>query len=105
MKHNKISRSKLFTSSYYSPYIPKDVHHQQLKPKPFGSIASTSPSSSHWMIPQPFILGPSPNEQQPAGQSHVQPQIYTQHTPHHDKREQYEARTVNSVDPELKHIY
>lgn len=48
-----------------------------------------------------FILAPPPYEQVPISQ----PQFSAQNMAQHDRREPSEARTINNVVPESKHIY
>jgi hypothetical protein len=85
----------LHTASCYSPYVPEYVGNQQ----PTTSIASASHSQAFWaQLPPPPSLPPVlGHSQQPEGQRHTQQQ--------RDLREESEARTTNSIVPELKHIY
>jgi hypothetical protein len=85
----------LHTASCYSPYIPEYVGNQQ----PTTSVASASHSQASWaQLPPPPPLAPAPNhDQQPEGHLRPQQQRYL--------REQSEARTVNSIVPESRHIY
>jgi hypothetical protein len=84
----------LHTASCYSPYIPKYVGNQQ----PTTSAASSHSQASWAQLPPPPPLAPAPShDQQPEG--HLRPQQQR------DLREQFEARTVNSIVPESRHIY
>jgi hypothetical protein len=85
----------LHTTSCYSPYILEYVGNQQ----PTTLIASASHSQASWAhIPPPPPMAPIPNhDQQPEG--HLWPQQQQ------DLWEQSEARIVNSIVPESRHIY
>jgi hypothetical protein len=84
----------MHTASCYSPYIPEYVGNQQ----PIVSVASTSHSPAAWALPPPPLMGPtSSHNQQPEGHHQVQQQ--------HDAREESEARTVNNIVLESRHIY
>jgi hypothetical protein len=85
----------LHTASCYSPYISEYVGNQQ----PAASVASASHSQASWaQLPPPPPLAPSlVSSQQPEGHHHAQQQ--------RDLREESEARTVNNIVPESKHIY
>jgi hypothetical protein len=84
----------LHTASCHSHYIPEYVGNH-----PAASLASASQSHASWPQPPP----PPPlqltysREQQPEGRQHSQHQ--------REFREESEARTVNSIVPESKHIY
>jgi hypothetical protein len=84
----------LHTASCYSPYIPEYVGNQ-----PAASVASASHSQPSWpKLPLPPPLPPThTRSQQPEGYQHAQQQ--------RDFREGSEARTVNNIVPESKHIY
>jgi hypothetical protein len=85
----------LCTASCYSPYIPEYVGNQQ----PMTSIASASHSQDAWtQLPPPPPLAPIlAHNQQLEGHRQVQQQRAT--------REESEARTINSIVPESRHIY
>jgi hypothetical protein len=85
----------LHTTSCYSPYVPEYVGNQQ----PTTSVASASYSQASWaQLPPPPPLAPNlARSQQPKGHQHAQQQC--------DFWEESEARTVNSIVPESKHIY
>jgi hypothetical protein len=85
----------LHTTSCYSPYVPEYVGNQQ----PTASIASASHSQAFWaQLPPPPPLAPVlGHSQQLEGQCHAQQQ--------RDLREESEARIVNSIVLESKHIY
>jgi hypothetical protein len=85
----------LHTASCYSPYIPEYVGNQQ----PTACAASASHSQASWaQLPPPPLLPPTlTRSQQPEGHQHAQQQS--------DFREESEARIVNSIVPESKHIY
>jgi hypothetical protein len=84
----------LHTASYHSPYILEYVSNH-----PAASIASASHSQASWpQLPPPPPLQPTYfRSQQPEGRQHSQQQ--------REFREESEARTVNSIVPESKHIY
>jgi hypothetical protein len=84
----------LHTASCHSPYIPEYVGNQ-----PTASVALASHSQASWpQLPPPPPLQPTySRSQQPEGRQHYQQQ--------RDFREESEARTVNSIVPESKHIY
>jgi hypothetical protein len=67
--------------------------------QPAASVASASHSQASWpQLPLPPPLHPTySRSQQPEGRQHSQQQ--------RDFREESEARTVNSIVPESKHIY
>jgi hypothetical protein len=81
----------LHTASCYSPYIPEYVGNQQ----PTASVASASHSPASWpqLPPPPPLI----HNEQPEGRNHIQQQ--------RDFREESEARTVNNIVLESKHIY
>ena len=81
--------------SCYSPYIPEYVGNQQ----PTTSVASASHSQAAWaQLPPPPPLAPTlAHNQQPEGHRQAQQQ--------RDTREESEARTVNNIVPESRHIY
>ena len=85
----------LHIASCYSPYIPEYVGNQQ----PTASVALASHSQAYLaQLPPPPPLAPAlVRSQQPEGHHHAQQQ--------RDLREESEARTVNSIVPESKHIY
>jgi hypothetical protein len=84
----------LHTASCYSPYIPKYVGNQQ----PTTSVASASHSQAAWaQLPPPPLAPTLVHNQQPEGHRQAQQQ--------RDTREESEARTVNSIVPESRHIY
>jgi hypothetical protein len=89
------SKQVLHTASCYSPYVPEYVGNQQ----PTASLASASHSQASWAhLPPPSLQPPTlTRSQQPEGHHHTEQQ--------HDFREESEARTVNSIVPESKHIY
>jgi hypothetical protein len=84
----------LHTASCHSPYIPEYVGNH-----PAASVASASHSQASW----PQLPPPSPlqltysRSQQPEGRQHSQQQ--------REFSEESEARTVNSIVLESKHIY
>jgi hypothetical protein len=84
----------LHTASCHSPYIPEYVGNH-----PAASVASASQPHAYWpQLPHPPPLQPAYSRgQRPEGshQTHQQ----------RDLREESEARTVNSIVPESKHIY
>jgi hypothetical protein len=73
------------------PYIPEYVGIQQ----PTASVASASHSPASWpqLPPPPPLI----HNQQPEGRNHTQQQ--------RDLWEEFEARIVNNIVPESKHIY
>jgi hypothetical protein len=80
----------MHTASYHSPYIPEYVGNH-----PAVFVASASQPQASWQQPPP--PPPLQQGQQPEG---------GQYAPHQrDLREHSEARTVNSIVPESKHIY
>jgi hypothetical protein len=84
----------MHTASYHSPYIPEYVGNH-----PTASVASASQPHASWpQLPPPPPLQPAYSRgQQPEG---------SQQTHHQrDFREEFEARTVNNIVPESKHIY
>jgi hypothetical protein len=84
------SKQVMHTASYHSPYIPEYVGNH-----PAASVASASQSQASWQqLPPPPTMQ---RGQQPEGSQHTQHQ--------RDFREESEARTVNSIVPESKHIY
>jgi hypothetical protein len=89
------SKQVLHTSLCYSPYIPEYVGNQQ----PIASLASASHSQASWaQLPPPSPMPPAPNhDRQPEG--HLRPQQQR------DLQEQSQARTVNSIVLESRHIY
>jgi hypothetical protein len=84
----------MHTASYHSPYIPEYVGNH-----PAASVASASQPQASW--PQP----PPPPPLQPAYSRGQQPEGSQQTHHQRDFREESEARTVNSIVPESKHIY
>jgi hypothetical protein len=84
----------LHTASCHSPYISEYVGNQ-----PAAFVASASHSQVSWpQLPPPPPLQPTYSRgQQLEGRQHSQQQ--------RDFREESEARTVNSIVPESKHIY
>jgi hypothetical protein len=85
----------MHTASCYSPYILEYVGNQQVA----ASIASARHSQASWAkLPRPPPLASAlVRSQQPEGHRHAQQQ--------RDLREEFEARTVNNIVPESKHIY
>jgi hypothetical protein len=84
----------LHTASCYSPYIPEYVGNQQ----PTTLVASTSHSQAAWaQLPPPPLAPTLAHNQQPEGHRQAQQQ--------RDTREKSEARTVNNIVPESRHIY
>jgi hypothetical protein len=80
----------MHTASYHSPYIPEYVGNHSA-----ASVASASQPQASWQQlppPPPIQRGP-----QPEGSHHSHPQRHL--------REESEARTINSIVPESKHIY
>jgi DNA polymerase III gamma/tau subunit len=92
-QHNQ-PKQVLHTALCNSPYIPEYVGNQ-----PVASVAPASHSQASWpQLPPPPPLQPAyTRSQQPEGRQHSQQQ--------RDFREESEARTVNSIVPESKHIY
>jgi hypothetical protein len=84
----------LHTTSCHSPYIPEYVGNH-----PATSVASASHSQASWQhLPPPPPLQPTySRSQQLEGRQHSQQQ--------REFREEFEARTVNSIVLESKHIY
>jgi hypothetical protein len=84
----------LHTVSCHSPYIPEYVGNH-----PAASVASASHSQAFWpQLPPPPPLQPTySRSQQPEGCQYTQQQ--------RELREEFEARIVNSIVPESKHIY
>jgi hypothetical protein len=84
----------LHTASCHSPYIPEYVGNH-----PAASLASASHSQASWpqLPPPPPLQSTYSRSQQPEGHQHSQQQ--------REFREESEARTVNSIVPESKHIY
>jgi hypothetical protein len=84
----------LHTASCHSPSIPEYVGNQ-----PAASVASASHSQASWpqLPPSPPLQPAYTQSQQPEGRQHSQQQ--------RDFREEFEARTINSIVPESKHIY
>jgi hypothetical protein len=85
----------LHTASCYSPYIPEYVGNQQST----SSIASASHSQAAWALlpPTPLMAPTLSHNQQLEGHHQAQQQ--------RDAREKSEARTVNCIVPESRHIY
>jgi hypothetical protein len=92
--HQNQPKQVLHTASCHSPYIPEYVGNH-----PVASVASTSHSQASWpQPPPPPPLQPTySRSQQLEGRRHSQQQ--------REFREESEARTVNSIVPESKHIY
>jgi hypothetical protein len=84
------SKQVMHTASYHSPYIPEYVGNHSAT-----SVASASQPQASWQQPPP--PPPIQQGQQPEGSQHNHLQ--------RDFREESEARTVNSIVPESKHIY
>jgi hypothetical protein len=83
----------LHTASCHSPYIPEYVGNH-----PTVSVASASHSQASWQqLPPPPPLQLTYSRSQPEGRQYSQQQ--------REVREESEARTVNSIVPESKHIY
>jgi hypothetical protein len=89
----------LYTASCYSSYIPEYVGNQQPFSQPTVSVASASHSPAAWALPPPppFMAPTSSYNQQPKGHRQIQQQ--------RDAREESEARIVNNIVPESRHIY
>ena len=84
----------LHTASCYSPYVLEYVGNQQ----PTTSIASASHSQASWdQLPPPPLPPTLTRSQQPEGHQHAQQR--------RDFWEESEARTVNNIVLESKHIY
>jgi hypothetical protein len=86
----------MHTASCYSSYIPEYVGNQQ----PTVSVASASHSPAAWALPPPpppLMAPTSSHNQQPEGHHQVQQQF--------DAREESNARIVNNIVPESRHIY
>jgi hypothetical protein len=84
----------MHTASYHSPYIPEYVGNH-----PAVSVASASQPQASWQQPPP------PPPMQPAYSQGQQPEESQHNHQQRDFREQSEARTINSIVPESKHIY
>jgi hypothetical protein len=88
----------LHTASCHSPYIPEYVGNHLA-----ASVASASHSQAFWPQSPPQLPPPPPQQptysrsQQPEGCQHSQQQ--------REFKEESEARTINSIVPESKHIY
>jgi hypothetical protein len=84
----------LHTASCHSPYIPDYVNNH-----PVASVALASHSQASWpqLPPLPPLQPTYSRSQQPEGRQHSQQQ--------REFWEESEARTVNSIVPESKHIY
>jgi hypothetical protein len=84
----------LHTASCHSPYIPEYVGNH-----PAASVASASQPQVSWPLlpPPPPLQPPYSRGQQPEGSQQTHQQ--------RDFREGSEARTINSIVPESKHIY
>jgi hypothetical protein len=92
------SKQVLHTASCYSPYILEYVDNQQPFSHPIVLVAPASHSPAAWALPQPPVMAPTSSQNQhPEGQRQIQQQ--------RDAREESEARTVNSIVPESRHIY
>jgi hypothetical protein len=91
--HN-LPKQVLHTASCYSPYIPEYVGNQQST----TSVASASQSQAAWTpLPPPPPMAPIlSHNQQPEGHRQAQ---------QCDTREESEARIVNNIVPESRHIY
>jgi hypothetical protein len=85
----------LHTTSCYSPYIPEYEGNQH----PTASVALASHSQASWaqLLAPPPLAPALVHSQQPEGHHHTQQRC--------DLREESEARTVNIIVPESKHIY
>jgi hypothetical protein len=80
----------MHTASYHSLYILEYVGNHSV-----ASVALASQSQASWQkLPPP---APKQRGQQPEGSQHTHQQ--------RDFREESEARTVNNIVPESKHIY
>jgi hypothetical protein len=83
----------LHSASCHSPYIPEYVGNH-----PAASVASASHSQASWpQLPPPPLQPTYSQSQLPEGREHSQQQ--------REFREESEARIVNSIVPESKHIY
>jgi hypothetical protein len=87
-------KQALHTTSCHSPYIPEYVGNH---PAAFVALASQSHASWPQLPPPPPLQPTYSRSQQPEGRQHTQQQ--------REFREESEARTVNSIVPESKHIY
>jgi hypothetical protein len=85
-KHGKINQSK-------SCILPEYVGNQQ----PTTSVALASHSQATWAQLPPQLAPTLAHNQQPEGHRQAQQQ--------RDIREESEARTVNTIVPESRHIY
>jgi hypothetical protein len=85
----------LHTASCYSPYVPEYVGNQE--PTTYVALASHSQASWAQLPPPPPLAPVLGHNQQPEGQRHAQQQC--------NLWEESEARTVNNIVPESKHIY
>jgi hypothetical protein len=89
------SKQVLHTALCYSSYFPEYVGNQQ----PTTSVALRSHSQASWVsLPPPPPMAPSLTHNQ-------QPERHHQTQQQRDMREESEARTVNSIVLELRHIY
>jgi hypothetical protein len=92
-RQNKL-KQVLHNASCYSPYIPEYMGNQQST----ASVASVSHSQAAWApLPPPPMAPTLPHNQQPEGHRRAQQQ--------RDACEESEARTVNNIVPESRHIY
>jgi hypothetical protein len=93
-RRSRKPKQVLHTASCHSPYIPEYVGNHLAV-----SVASASHSQASWpqLPPPPPLQPPYSRSQQPEGCQHTQQQ--------REFREESEARTVNSIVPESKHIY
>jgi hypothetical protein len=74
------------------------VRNQQPLPQSTAPVASANHSPARWALPQPPAPVPTSSyNQQPQGQYQDQQQ--------RDAREEFEARIVNNIVLESKHIY
>jgi hypothetical protein len=89
-----VLKQVLHTASCHPPYILEYVGNHTA-----ASVASASHSQASWpQLPPPQPLQPTySRSQQPEGRQYTQQQ--------RELREESEARTVNSIVPESKHIY
>jgi hypothetical protein len=85
----------LHTASCYSPYIPEYVGNQQST----TSVVLASHSQAAWLslLPPPPMAPALTHNQQTKGHRQTQQRC--------DASEESEARTVNSIVPESRHIY